>query len=511
MQQSKLPDKSLSYWLDSIQVPTFPELKEDIKNIDVGIIGAGITGITLAYLLSKQGLKVCLLEARNILNGTTGHTTAKITAQHGLIYDELINHFGIENTQLYYNANIEAKQFIEQTINELNIDCDYQEEDAYIFTTERNYVEKLENEYKAYEQLKIDSDIGDRSQLPFPVKKIIAMKKQAHFHPVKYLKVLLEHCVDNGVQIYENTRALTIEYNKHPTILTEDQHRIYCRFIVQASHWPFFDGIGFYPTRMYADRAYLIAAKVKKQLTEGMYINAETPTRTIRPIEINGEEMLLIGAGSHKTGQSNGPMIANYQPIQEFAQEKFQLEEVLYRWSAQDYTTLDKLPYIGRVTKEQSNVFVATGYRKWGMTNGTAAALLIHDLILDKENPYMELFSPSRTIKPDPSIKKLITYNTDVAKHLIKGKLERPKEEIDRLQKNEACVTTIAGERVGVYKDHDGKIHAVDTTCTHMGCELNWNNAENSWDCPCHGSRFTYTGEILQGPAVKPLKKIPLK
>lgn len=511
MQRSKLPEKSRSYWLDSVQIATFPKLTEDLKNIDVGIVGAGITGITLAYVLSQQGLKVCLLEGRNILNGTTGHTTAKITAQHGLIYDELINHFDVEKAKLYYEANIEAKRFIEKTINELNIECDYNEDDAYIYTNDQNYVTKLENELKVYEQLGIESDISEKSDLPFPVKKILIMKNQAYFHPTKYLNALLEKCIENDVQIFENTRALTIEYNKHPTILTEDNHRVFCRIIVQASQYPFFDGAGFYPTRMYADRAYIIAAKVKKSLTEGMYINAESPTRSIRPVMINGENYVLFGSGSHKTGQSNGPMIENYKAIEQFADENFGLEEIIYRWSAQDYTTLDKLPYIGSVTKEQSNVFVATGYRKWGMTNGTNAALLISDLILKRENRFIELFSPSRTIKPDPSIKKLITYNLDVAKHLVKGKIERPKEEIANLGKNEACITTIDGERAGVYRDGKGNLHAVDTTCTHMGCELNWNNAENSWDCPCHGSRFTYTGEVLQGPAVKPLKKLHLK
>ena len=511
MQQSKLPQTSTSYWLDSVSFTTFSKLTKDLKNIDVGIVGAGITGITLAYLLSKRGLNVCLLEARDVLNGTTGHTTAKITAQHGLIYDEFINHFGLEQAQLYYNANIEAKQFIKQLIDELNIECDYREDDACIYTNAKDYVTKLENEYKAYEKLKIESELTDQLELPFPVKNILVMKNQAHFHPLKYLKALLDECQRNDVQIHENTRALTIEYNKHPTILTDEGHRVYCRMIVQATHWPFHDGIGFYPARMYADRSYLLAAKVKKPFTKGMYINAETPSRTVRPIQINGEDMLLIGGGSHKTGQTNEPMFENYEAIEQFAEQNFKIEQVLYRWSAQDYSTLDKMPYVGRVTKEQRNIFVATGYRKWGMTNGTNAALLLHDLILEKENPYIDLFSPGRKIKPDPAVKKLITYNADVAKHLIKGKLERPKEDIETLQQNEACVTTIDGERVGVYKDNEGTLHAVDTTCTHMGCEVTWNNAEHTWDCPCHGSRYTYTGEILEGPAVKPLKKIDLK
>lgn len=510
MQSNLLPIRSTSYWHESTELPTFPTLTEELRNIDVGIVGAGITGITLAYLLSKQGLKVCLIDAGLILNGTTGHTTAKITAQHGLIYDELINHFGLEQAQLYYQANEDAKKFIQQTIQAHDIQCQFTKDDAYIYTNAKDYLEKLENEWKAYEQLHIQGEISDRSHLPFAVKSIVKMNDQAHFNPVQYLKGLLDECSNNGVQIYENTRALNIEYNKHPTIITE-RNRIFCRYIVQASHWPFYDGTGFYPTKMYADRSYLIAAKVKKTMTEGMYINAELPPRTIRPIEINGENMLLLGGGSHKTGQSNGPMMKNYEEIAHFFDEHFGVEKVLYRWSAQDYITLDKIPYVGPVTKAQHNVFVATGYRKWGMTNGTNAALMIHDLILEKENPYVELFSPGRKLIVDPSIRKLITNNTDVAKHLVKGKLERANEDINTLKNNEACITKYDGQRVGVYKDNEGEIHAVYTTCTHMGCEVNWNNAENTWDCPCHGSRFTYTGDILEGPAVIPLKKINVK
>jgi len=509
MTQQGLPKQSTSYWRDSVALQEFPKLQEKIK-VDVGIVGAGMTGITTAYLLAKQGLDVCLIEGNTIMNGTTGHTTAKITAQHGLIYDELISHFGIEHAQLYYEANNRAKNFIKQLVNEHKIDCQFTNEDAFLYTKSNEYVQKLENEYKAYEKLNIDGSLVDTVNLPFSVKSALKMKNQAYFHPIEYLNVLLNECKENGVQIYEQTRALNVEYTKHPTIITEDDHRIICRYVIQASHYPFYDGTGFYPVKMYADRAYIIAAKTKEKVTTGMYINAETPTRSIRPITIDGEEFLLFAGESHKTGQSDKPMMAHYNALYDFANKNFTVEQIPYRWSAQDLVTLDKVPYVGRVTKAQHNVFVATGFRKWGMTNSTNAALIFRDLIMDQENPYAEFFSPSRNIKANPSIKKFVTYNTDVAKHLIKGKLERPQEEIEHLQPNEACVTTVNGERAGVYKDTDGKIHIVDTTCSHMGCEVQWNNAENTWDCPCHGSRYTYTGNVLNGPAVKPLNKLEL-
>lgn len=510
MTQNNLPTASSSYWQVSTNLPTFPALKEDKVTADVGIVGAGITGITAAYLLSKQGVKVCLLDASTILSGTTGNTTAKINAQHGLIYAELIKHFGEERAKMYYDANNKAHKWMKDTIDELNIDCAYTPEDSYIYTNSEKYIDNIDNEQRAYEKLSIIGGTLDTVPLPFSVKYALKMDHQAHFHPLHYLHALLLACQKNGVQIYEQTRAATIEYNKQPAIVTHDGKRIICKQVIQASHYPFYDGNGFYPVRMYPDRSYIIAVKTEKKVEHGMYINAETPTRSIRPVTINDVNMLLIAGENHKTGQSKKPMLAHYEALAQFATQNLGAITIPYRWSAQDYVTLDKVPYVGPVTENQKNVFVATGFKKWGMTNGTNAALLLTDLIMENENPYIDLFSPSRNITPDPSMRKMVTYNADVAKHLIKGKLENASCDISKLNENEACVATINGQRIGAYKDTDGTLHTVDTTCTHLGCEVQWNNGENSWDCPCHGSRFTYTGEVLNGPAVKQLKKVEI-
>src|SRR5699024_590967 len=238
----------------------------------------------------------------------------------------------------------------------------------------------------------------------------------------------------------------------------------------------------FYPTRMYADRSYILAAKSDLQYPGGMYITAETPTRSIRKTMMDGEELWLIGGESHKTGQGDST-ITYYEALQYFATQHFSISEFLYRWSAQDLVTLDKMPYIGRVTEKQDNVFVATGYRKWGMTNGTAAAKLIRNLIVEKECRFEELFTPSR-FQADPAIKKFMSYNLDVAKHLIKGKLEYTDANLDDLKKGEANIIRINGKRTGAFRDEENNLHLVDTTCTHLGCEVDWNKAEQSWDCP---------------------------
>src|SRR5699024_10387867 len=202
--------------------------------------------------------------------------------------------------------------------------------------------------------------------------------------------------------------------------------------------------------------------------------------------------------------------IKHYHALQDFAMKNFGITDFLYRWSAQDLTTLDKVPYIGPVTSGQESVFVATGFRKWGMKNGTIAAKVISDLIINNESPYQELFTPSR-FQADPALKKFISSNADVAKHLIQGKLEFTNDYVKNLKPDEATITKINGMRTGVYKDLDSKLHAVDTTCKHMGCEVNWNSGDRTWDCPCHGSRYSYTGEVIEGPAKEPLNKVDLE
>jgi Rieske Fe-S protein len=196
----------------------------------------------------------------------------------------------------------------------------------------------------------------------------------------------------------------------------------------------------------------------------------------------------------------------HYKALKNFAEQVFDIENTVYRWSAQDLVTLDKLPYIGELTSSQPNILVATGYRKWGMTNGTAAALLFRDIILGKENAYQHLYSPSR-FYANPSLKNFLVENADVVSHLIKGKLEISDVRAEDLSNDEGAVTTVRGHRKGAYKDQEGKLHIVDTTCTHIGCEVEWNSGDRSWDCPCHGSRFSYTGEVIEGPAEKPLQK----
>ncbi|WP_027408105.1 FAD-dependent oxidoreductase [Anoxybacteroides tepidamans] len=500
-----LPVSVEPYWRTSVSLPSFPTLTEDI-HVDVAIVGGGISGITTAYLLAKEGLKVAIIEADQLLNGTTGHTTAKITAQHDLIYDEFIHHLGEEKAKLYYTACTEALHFIKTIVTEQQIDCDWLEEDAYIYANSSTSLNKLINEWKAYEKLGINGAFVETIPLSIPVKAAIVMKQQAQFHPLKYLVHMVKEITENGGMIYEHTPARDVEQGNTLTVITRNKKRIACEHLVICSHFPFYDG-GFYFSRMYAERSYVLGVKIDGSYPGGMYLSADDPKRSIRyAATIDGEKLILVSGENHKTGQGV-PTIQHYEALQSFALNTFSVTSIPYRWSAQDLITLDKVPYIGNMTANTRNIYVATGYRKWGMTNGTVAGLLLTDLIMGRDNQYRDLYTPSR-FYADPSIQHFITQNFDVAKHLIKGKTETVVRTPEDLSNGEGAVVVVNGRRAGAYKDENGTLSIVDTTCTHMGCELEWNSGDRTWDCPCHGSRFSVCGDVIEGPAKQPLKKI---
>lgn len=487
----------------------YPSLKDDLV-VDVVVIGGGITGITTAYLLQREGLKVAVVDADRVLAGTTGHTTAKLTVQHGLIYNKLKLHFGEEKARIYGEANMAGLQLVKDLINEHKIDCDFILQNSYVYTEAESYIQQIEDEVRTAQELGLKAEYLDSVPLPFKVQGAVCFQNQAMFHPRKYLLALCNMLNEKEQCIYENTRALDIEHNPlgEKALITtlEDGIKVYSNYAVIASHFPFYDGFGMYFARMYASRSYIIAVKTKKPFEEGMYISAEDPKRSLRYTPINGEKIVLAAGEHHNTGQDTNTM-AHYEALRDFVEQNYGINEIMYRWSAQDLTTLDEVPYVGYLTSGKPNVFVATGFRKWGMTTGSMAAILIRDMIVRKESPWVDLFTPSRFVA-DPSLRNLIKEGTMIAKEFVKGKFKDVPESMDDLESDTAKIISLEGNKIGVYKDEKGQLHLVDTTCRHMGCEVQWNNAERSWDCPCHGSRYDIDGNVIEGPALKPLRNI---
>jgi glycine/D-amino acid oxidase-like deaminating enzyme/nitrite reductase/ring-hydroxylating ferredoxin subunit len=491
-----------SYWIDSTPETTYPQLDEDIT-VDVAVVGGGLVGITTAWLLKKEGLRVAVLEADRICQGTTAHSTAKITSQHGLIYDTIKKQFGIELARQYADANENAVLTMAEVIKEYNIDCDFKWQPAYMYTQQDNYVQKIENEARVASELGIDAYYLNKIPLPFDIKAAVRFDGQAQFHPRKYVLEIAKMIPGDGCQIYENTRAIDIEEGTPHAVITKRGKKVTASKVVLASHFPFYDGMGLYFARMYPERSYILGVKMADKFPDGMYITAENPGRSLRSQRYKDEEMVLVAGEHHKTAHGEPNMMNHYKYLRDFAVETFNVVNFPYRWSTQDYYTVDKIPYIGHLRSDKPNIYVATGFRKWGISTSTVSAMLIRDLIVHGESPWQDVFNPQRgmTLK---SVGQLIATNADVAANLVTGKLSIPPSDV-KVEKGEGKIVEINGQKVGAYRDEQGTLHVVDTTCTHLGCELKWNNAEKTWDCPCHGSRFTYEGDIVEGPAHMPL------
>jgi glycine/D-amino acid oxidase-like deaminating enzyme/nitrite reductase/ring-hydroxylating ferredoxin subunit len=495
-------------WSHTSSRPSFPRLNEDIE-CDVAVIGGGITGIMTAYVLLEAGVKIAIIDAGQILQSTTSFTTAKVTSQHGMIYNSLLSHFGKEAARLYYEANEEAIRFISDTIQKHNIECQFQREDAYLYADSEEQLNQLRQEWEAYRQLDLPGEWIDELPLQIESKGAIVLHNQAHFHPLQYLSALTNYIVEKGGRFYEHTTLedYAEEQDDGNIILkTADGYKVACKYAVSASHFPFFDGGGLYFTRLHAERSYVIAIKPQKTYPGGMYINCGEPKRSIRPAMLNESEVLLVGGESHRTG-TNDCTIERYEKLEQFARDNLGVEQIPYRWSTQDLITIDEVPYIGNVTSNHPRVYVATGFAKWGMTTSVVSATLIADLIAGKENRYTELFTPSR-FKLNPGLKNITVQNAEVAKELISGKIEAVHLKVEDLRTDQGAIVKHRGKRAGAYKDTTGVVHLVDTTCSHMGCEVNWNEAERTWDCPCHGSRFSYKGTVIEGPATEDLTRL---
>lgn len=474
-----------SVWSESCKFRKREALNKDIKT-DVLVIGAGIAGILTAYMLKQKGREVVVIDAAEIASGNTKNTTAKITSQHDLIYSKLISEFGEEKARQYAKANELAIKKYKEIIEYKRIECDFEEKPAYVYSL--NEVDVLKEEVEAAKNLGIDAEFVQEANLPFKINGAVKFNNQAQFNPLKFLKG-----ISNELVIYENTRALEIKEN----LVVTSGGNITAKNIVVATHYPIMNAPGYYFMKMHQERSYVLALENTSEI-DGMYIDLNKEGYSFRTYN----NLLLLGGISHRTGENEEG--GSYDELRKVAKRLYPKAKEKYYWSAQDCMTIDGIPYIGRYSSETPNIYVATGFNKWGMTSSMVSAMIISDMILEKENDFSEIFSPRR-FDLSLSINNIANDLIETAKNFIAQKVYIPSSEIEHIKNGHGGIIEYNGEKVGVYKNKDGKEFFVSTKCTHLGCQLSWNSDELTWDCPCHGSRFDYKGRLIGSPATKDL------
>lgn len=495
-----LPGEPLSLWLATTTRPEYPPLAGNVE-VDVAIIGGGLAGISVATALKAAGATVAVIEARYVGNGVTGNTTAKVTALHGLIYDQLIRRFGEEKARLYAAANQAGMREIRRNVSEHGIDCDLETVTAYSYTEDESEREKFQAEAEAGAKIGLPLEHVSQTPLPFPVAAAVRLGDQSQFHPLKYLLALAERIPGNGSHVFGGSRVLEYEPGT-PCSVTTAAGKVSARDVVIASHYPIGDK-ALYSLRMTPERSYVLALKPAGELPEGLtdsVLKGTTPGHSMRTQPSPNGPLLLVGGEGHVTGEG-GNTSERYRRLETWARERFGEHEVAYRWSAQDNSTLDGVPYIGRAAPGSEHLYVATGFGGWGMTHSAMSGMLITDLIAGRDNPWEELYDPKRVnVHGAGDFVKMAARSTQ---HLVIDRLTLEKGA--SVAPGEGVVVKRDEGAVALYRAPDGVLTSLSAACTHMGCIVAWNDAEKTWDCPCHGSRFEATGAVIQGPAIQPL------
>lgn len=471
-----------SIWKQEVQFKSREKLTQDIET-EVAVLGAGITGILIGYFLKQAGHEVVLLEANRVCGGQTGNTTAKITAQHGLCYSGLVKACGEDAARAFYRANQNAVEAFQQIVNREGIACAFERQSSILYAAKD--ASPLHTELRACKTLGMPVQFHPTCELPISVTGALELQEQAQFHPLQFLKPLAE-----SLQIYEHTPAVSVKGN---TVTLQNGCKVKAYYIVFATHFPFINVPGLFFARMHQSRSYALALKHAK-LPAGMYYGIDGEGISLR----TSGDLVLLGGYGHRTGENSAG--GNYHSLEKAAQKYFKGSEVVAEWSAQDCMPSDGLPFVGRYASSRPNWFVATGFRKWGMTSAMLSAQLICDLIEKKHNPVADLLSPQR-VRITDSAGFFAENISKSVKGLTRYYLEPKKKTIADLPFGHGGVVETDGKKRGVYKDENGEIFTVDPRCPHMGCALAWNPEERTWDCPCHGSRFDYKGNLIGNPA----------
>jgi glycine/D-amino acid oxidase-like deaminating enzyme/nitrite reductase/ring-hydroxylating ferredoxin subunit len=501
-----LPGKAESIWISTTPKTSYPALAGDLK-VDVAILGGGIAGLTTAALLKEAGVRVAVLEARRIVEGVTGNTTAKVTSLHNLLYRRLVEEHGEETARLYGAANQAAIERVARFVSERKIDCDFVRAEAFTYTEHAKDQDAVHEEVEIAKRLGLPADATTETGLPYPVKVAVRFRNQARFHPRKYLLALAASIHGDGSAIFEETTALDVD-GGGPCEVKTKSGRVTADHVIVATHQPFLLK-GFYFARMTLKRSYALAMRIEGNVPQGLYISTDANFRSMRPQTAAGGDVLILGGEPHQPGQG-GDTAAMVRRLEFWAKEHFRVRSIENRWATQDNVTPDRIPYVGRLVPGSKRVFVATGFCGWGMTNGTAAGMLLSDMVLGRENPWQALYDPTRGLVKS-SLAGLVRDAAVGVEDLLGGFGPHVSvKEAESVKKGEGRVVDHGIDKVAVHRDDDGVLHAVSAVCTHLQCVVRWNGADRSWDCPCHGSRFDVRGRCIQGPALEDLPVVEL-
>jgi glycine/D-amino acid oxidase-like deaminating enzyme/nitrite reductase/ring-hydroxylating ferredoxin subunit len=494
--------RHISYWIDSTLPSSYPPLSQDVA-VDVAVVGAGLAGVVIARLLKDAGKTVALIEADRIGAGVSGHTTAKVSALHQLIYAELIDRHGEDKAKLYGESNLAAIDRLAELIATHSIDCDFERRANYTFATDEAGLSKIKDEVDATRRLGLPGSFVESLDLPFSVTGAIVFPDQAQFHPRKFALAIAATLPGDGSHVFEQTRVETVKDEGPCRVITEGGPTVSAQDVVVTTNLPILD-LGLYFAKSYPQRSYLVAGHIDdQQAPQGMYIGVGDGYHSIRtaPAE-DGGRLLIVGGEGHKVGKDDATD-DRFVQLERYLQDAFSVTPQ-YRWSSQDCVSFDKLPYIGPLTPAHQHTYVATGFSLWGMTKSVMAAAMLCDRILGRDNPWTDLYESTR---PAPFVTQTsIQQNLEVGAHWVGDRLKGLFDSADSVAPGEGKLVTHKGSKVAAYRDPSGQLHTVSAVCPHLGCIVAWNQAETSWDCPCHGSRFSCEGNILQGPAVKPLE-----
>jgi glycine/D-amino acid oxidase-like deaminating enzyme/nitrite reductase/ring-hydroxylating ferredoxin subunit len=492
-----------SYWLRTAPGAPRPSLVDDLST-DVTVVGGGIAGLSTAWEVARTGRAVVVLEAGRVAAGVTGHTTAKLTAAHGALYHKLPP----QHARLYALSQMDAVDYVRSMAQLLDVDCEYEERDAYTCTEDPGRVEELRVEARAASQAGLDASYETDPPLGFA--GAVRITGQAQFHPRKYLLALADAITEAGGKIFEQTRVVSLHEGNPHRVRAEQGATVQSGHVVVATHFPVFDRAVLFP-RLIPRREFVLGFEIDADEDPmGMYLTIEDDTRSVRTAPLPDGKRLLIITGAPFTPGA-GRVADRVGALRDWARERFGVKESTHLWAAQDNRSTDLVPFVGPLHVGAHGLWVATGFGGWGMSNGVMSGLLLAASINGLPLDWAGLYDPRR-LHPIREAGALLRGAARSAQHLIADRL-KPSDvgSVEEIEPGDGKVIVRGGRRCAVYRDDDGNLHSVSAACSHMGCVVGFNEVERTWECPCHGSRYGIDGSVLQGPAVKPLEKVEVQ